>query len=357
MELQVSHDPAHSPYAGMSWQRYNEIAAKVTRPFEDKHSVQHFDYVHPLRLQTHTPQRLRKPYPVRVAYLSWGRPSAPPLVCTGGVANTAQRFNYLALNLSENCYVACLDWLGRGQSGWLAAEKDYALETYVEQVLQLIAHLGRRSVVLLGSSLGGSVAIEVAARHPELVERIILNDIGPYIPAKRRRRRAQTLARHYVFRTPADMFRKTGASQKHDGPVSDDVRLNGSYHQTRWSQDEDGRIYRHDIRALQAYQAQARGSLNQWKHWEKIRCPVLVIHGMESDALLPHTVARMRKHPEVTMMHVPRTGHTPVLAESNHIACIREWLRPGSMIAGDFCSDYSPPPAGAERRADARPII
>lgn len=357
MDIQVAHQPAESPYAGMSWARYQEIVERVMRPFAGKHSVRHYDYIHPLRLQRHAPERLRKPYATRVAYLAWGESSAPVLVCAGGVANAAHRFNYLASDLSDSYYVASLDWLGRGLSGWLAAEKDYTLETYVEQVLQLIAHLGGHKAVLLGSSLGGSVAIEIAARHPELVERLILNDIGPHVPAKRRKRRAETLARHYVFRTPADMFRKTGASQKHDGPISDDVRLNGSYHQTRWSDEEDGRIYRHDVRALQAYRAQANKSIIQWQRWEKIRCPVLVVHGMESDALLAPTVARMKKHRGVTLMEVPRTGHTPVLSEPNHIWCIREWLRTDSAIAGDFCSDYSPPPAGAERRTDARPII
>ena len=38
--------------------------------------------------------------------------------------------------------------------------------------------------------------------------KLILNDIGPYIPQGRRKRRSQTLARHYVFRDPADLLRK-----------------------------------------------------------------------------------------------------------------------------------------------------
>jgi pimeloyl-ACP methyl ester carboxylesterase len=181
-------------------------------------------------------------------------------------------------------------------------------------------------VILLGSSLGGSAAIELAARHPSLVTKLILNDIGPYIPHKRRARRSQTLARHYVFREPADLLRKIGASQKNDGPVSDDIRFNVTFHQTRWSDEENGRIYRHDVRALQAYRADARQSLDQWRHWEKLRCPVLVIHGMLSDALLEPTVRRMQRNPDVSVMHVPDTGHTPVLSDRNQNWFIRQWL-------------------------------
>jgi pimeloyl-ACP methyl ester carboxylesterase len=114
-------------------------------------------------------------------------------------------------------------------------------------------------VILLGSSLGGSAAIELAARHPKMVSRLILNDIGPYIPKKRRKRRSQTLARHYVFRDPADLLRKIGASQKNDGPISDDIRFNVTFHQTKWSDEEGGRVYRHDVRALQAFLARRAG--------------------------------------------------------------------------------------------------
>ena len=153
-------------------------------------------------------------------------------------------------------------------------------------------------MILLGSSLGGSAAIELAARHPELVSRLILNDIGPYIPKKRRQRRSQTLARHYVFRDPADLLRKIGASQKNDGPISDDIRFNVTFHQTKWSDEEGGRIYRHDVRALQAYQRDAQESLDQWSLWERVRCPVLLIHGMLSDALLAPTIKRMQRNAE-----------------------------------------------------------
>jgi pimeloyl-ACP methyl ester carboxylesterase len=219
-----------------------------------------------------------------------------------------------------------MDWVGRGRSGWMSDERDYSLATYAEQLRQLIDHLGGGPVILLGSSMGGSAAIELAAHHPSLVSRLILNDIGPFIPKARRKRRSATLARHYVFRDPADLLRKIGASQKNDGPVSDDIRFNVTFHQTRWSDEEGGRVYRHDVRALQAFRTDAQESLDQWRLWDRIRCPVLLIHGMMSDALLAPTIKRMKKKPHVAVMHVPDTGHTPVLSDRNQNWFIHEWL-------------------------------
>jgi pimeloyl-ACP methyl ester carboxylesterase len=308
-----------------TWDEYMAMAKRIIERFDHQFDLRHFDYHHPVRLQKCLP-RFRRPYPVKVAYTDWGDPEKPIVVCVGGVANTAMRFSYLASDLESHFRVVCMDWVGRGRSGWMADERDYSLATYTEQLRQLIDHLGGGPVIVLGSSMGGSAAIDLAAHHPSMVSRLILNDIGPFIPKARRRRRSATLARHYVFRDPADLLRKIGASQKNDGPVSDDIRFNVTFHQTRWSDEEGGRVYRHDVRALQAFRADAQDNLDQWREWEKIRCPVLLIHGMMSDALFPPTIKRMREKHDVAVMHVPDTGHTPVLSDRNQNWFIHEWL-------------------------------
>jgi pimeloyl-ACP methyl ester carboxylesterase len=310
-----------------TWDEYMSMAKRIIERFDHQFDLRHFDYMHPIRLQK-SQKRFRKPYPVKVAYTEWGDPQKqnPIVVCVGGVANTAMRFNYLAADLESHFRVVCMDWVGRGRSGWMADQRDYSLATYVEQLRQLIDHLGGGPVILLGSSLGGSAAIELAARYPNLVGKLILNDIGPYIPKARRKRRSATLARYYVFREPSDLLRKIGASQKNDGPVSDDIRFNVTFYQTKWSDEEGGRIYRHDVRALQAYRDDAQESLDQWRLWKRVRCPVFLIHGMMSDALLSPTIKRMMENERVSVMHVPDTGHTPVLSDRNQNWFIHEWL-------------------------------
>ena len=350
-ELFEPVDPAWEPRLrgrrreARDWDQYMAIASQVVGRFHGQFRLERFEYEHPATLQPLTPRRLRKPYRTSVAYAEWGPVDAPLLLCCGGVANVAMRFNYLASDLADRFRVICMDWLGRGRSGWLADEGDYSLATYAEQLRQMILHLGGRPVTMLGSSMGGSAAIELIARDPGLVERLILNDVGPHIPARRRKRRAETIARHYVFRTPSDLLRKVGASHKNDGPLADDIRFNLTFHQTRWSDDEGGRIYRHDVRALQAYRRDAARSLQQWRQWERVSCPVLLIHGLLSDALLPPTIERMQRGKQVTVMHVPDTGHTPLLADRNQTAFIRDWLLGSRRAAGRWSVLHAPPRA------------
>lgn len=336
--------PLRGPHRPLtSWRDYMARASRVVGRFHGQFDLRRFDYVHPVRLQAGTPLRLKQPYKVSVAYTEWGPADAPVLVCCGGVANVAMRFSFLAADLSDRFRIICMDWLGRGRSGWLAAEGDYGLPTYAEQLRQMILHLGVGPVAVLGSSMGGSSAIELMARHPRLINRLILNDVGPHIPGRRRKRRADTIARHYVFREPSDLLRKIGASQKNDGPVSDDIRFNLTFHQTRWCDQEGGRIYRHDVRAMQAYRRDAQHSLLQWEQWQKVQCPLLLIHGLQSDALFEPTIRRMAKDRPMALMHIPDTGHAPLLADRNQIWFIRQWLAgTAQMPEGEFSVLHAP---------------
>ena len=308
----------------VDWSDYDALIEALTTGIGGGPAMRSFTYEHPVRLQD-PDTGVGKPYPVRLAYSDPGG-DGEPVIAIGGLTNVAQRFDFLALDAAPALRVIGLDLAGRGRSGWLAELSDYHLKTYVEQLGQLMDHLGLASCTLLGSSLGGSTAIRFAARHPVRVRRIVLNDSSPYIPVERRARRAKAVARHYVFRSPADVFRRTGAAEKNSGPAPDAVLLHSAHHRTRWSDEEAGRVYRHDLRALLAYRAEARHSLDLWDDWTAVRCPVLLIHGTQSDATSDETVGRMRSLDRLSVIHVPDTGHTPTLSDGLLIDEVVRWV-------------------------------
>ena len=99
----------------------------------------------------------------------WGDPGAPLLVCLHGVTSHGGRFRRLAEGLAPRFHVLSLDLRGHGRSEW---EPPWSLEAHVEDVVETV---GRRAV-WMGHSFGGRVAVELAARSPALVERLILLD-------------------------------------------------------------------------------------------------------------------------------------------------------------------------------------
>lgn len=103
-----------------NWKDYLALASRDVGRLHGRLKVQRFDYMPPA-LQPATPRRLKAPYPVSVAYTEWGARDAPVLLCVGGAANVAMRFSDLAADLRDQYRVVCMDWLGRGRSGWLAA--------------------------------------------------------------------------------------------------------------------------------------------------------------------------------------------------------------------------------------------
>lgn len=98
-----------------------------------------------------------------------GDPAGRPLVALHGVTQTGRHFAELATRLPGRRVLAP-DLLGHGDS---RREPPWHLEEHVEALLE---RLGDTRADWLGHSFGARLAIEVAVRRPELVERLVLLD-------------------------------------------------------------------------------------------------------------------------------------------------------------------------------------
>ncbi len=324
------------------WSHYDAMVSSVRCSIPDWPFRFSFTYIHSEQLQDKE-FGLGKPYEIPLNATDPGGDGLP-IIAIGGLINVAQRFDFMSLDLMPHFRLISLDLAGRGRSGWMAEQSDYTLDAYVEQLRQLMDFLKFDCCILLGSSLGGSIALRFAANNPDRVRKIILNDSGPFIPLERRARRASAVGRHYVFRSPAELLRRTGAATRPVGYAPDAVLLHNFHHKTRWSDDEGGRIYRHDLRATLAYRNIAVQDLNLWDEWNHLTCPVLLLHGTESDATSTNTINRMREHPDLSVIHVHGAGHTPSLGDFGLTQLIAEWLKFDRPYSADieFRTAYNP---------------
>ena len=135
----------------------------------------------------YVPSEVRVPAgEIALAVRAWPCPSPkgwPPVVLLPGTGATATDWDVVARQLSNEREVFAVDLRGHGSSDWPGT---YSIQLLADDVTAALPVLADGPADLVGHSLGGLVACKVAAAHPELVRRLVLEDVGlprPRIPA------------------------------------------------------------------------------------------------------------------------------------------------------------------------------
>jgi pimeloyl-ACP methyl ester carboxylesterase len=262
-----------------------------------------------------------------LAWTHWGAPSlARTAICVHGLTRTGRDFDALARQLVLHGWqVACPDLPGRGESEWLDDKMLYVPPIYVGACAHLLAALGWRSVAWVGTSLGGIVGMLTASMRGTPITRLVLNDVGPMIPAE-----AAARIRGYVGTEPA--FRDLPELEAHlrrvhapFGPLTDAEWWHLASTSSRSL--PDGRVGLHYDPgiALPLHQG-AVGPTEMWPVWNAITAPTLVLRGETSDLLLPETLARMAERPGVETETIAGCGHAPALMDWHQIARVSTFL-------------------------------
>lgn len=114
---------------------------------------------------------------VRVRAVATGERDRQPLLLIHGFLVDHSAFDDVVDRLSERFYVITPDLPGFGESEKPSPTHfPYGVERFSECVADLIAAFELGRVHLLGHSMGGAVALTLAAQHPELVQRLVLVD-------------------------------------------------------------------------------------------------------------------------------------------------------------------------------------
>ena len=293
----------------------------------------------------------------RIAYTDWGDPLNPHVVaCVHGLARNSRDFDFLAAELAGDCRVVCMDVVGRGESDWLKDKSEYTFSTYLSDAAALLARVtgsgvggwldGLRSRMLrrglphkldwIGTSMGGLIGILLAAKAGSPIRRLVLNDVGPFVPWS-----ALFRMKGYVGRTP-----RFGELAEVEAYLRTVCVGFGSLSDAQWAH-----LARHGARAIEdgGYALRydpdigrnMRGRLDPelpigpdllrgvdlWSTWDKVACPMLVLRGAESEVLLPQTLGEMRRRkPDLEVVEFEGVGHAPALMSAEQIAAVQTFL-------------------------------
>lgn len=105
--------------------------------------------------------------PAEMAYTGYGHPCAPiHLLAVHGLFDDQATWAQLLPHLQQDLYVVTIDLLGSGRSSCprldhLPEDERYSADYHVHSLRQVIAALGLRDLVLLGSSFGGGIILRM----------------------------------------------------------------------------------------------------------------------------------------------------------------------------------------------------
>ncbi|KAI9897934.1 hypothetical protein N3K66_006294 [Trichothecium roseum] len=105
-----------------------------------------------------------------------GNPDGQSILFIHGLGGTTNAFQNLVPNL-QDCDIIRFDWSGHGRS---AIPQSSSLGSYVADCEAIIGHLGLQSIVVVAHSLGGLIALHLAAKISDAVKALVL--LGPVRP-------------------------------------------------------------------------------------------------------------------------------------------------------------------------------
>jgi pimeloyl-ACP methyl ester carboxylesterase len=261
-------------------------------------------------------------------YTEWGRRgSGRTIVCAHGYSGNARDFDVLARVLARDARVICIDVAGRGRSDWLASPLHYHFGQFIADIDTVLAHARVDEFDWVGTSMGGLLGMLVASRTASPVRRLVLNDIGAFLPMEALQEIAGNLHAPARFDSLAAVEAHLRHTHRDWGDISDAQYRHLAKHHARPTGDGGFRLHFDPkiTRLIQPFPL-APG-IFFWDTWYRVRCPVLLIRGDRSE-VLPASVAEtmIEVKPRTQLIEIPGAGHAPALMSPLETGIVREFL-------------------------------
>ncbi len=255
----------------------------------------------------------------------WGPAEGAPVVCVHGLTRTGRDFDALAVALAEaGRRVICPDLPGRGASDWLPNPALYQPTTYITALSHLLARIDQ-PVDWVGTSLGGICGMVIAATPGNPIRRLVLNDVGCFVPQD-----AMARIRDYMA-LPPETFPDIAALEAHLRHIHAPF---GTLSDAQWRhladtsarQVEGGVMLHYDPAIATPICAKDAEAVDMRGLWGVVRAPTLLIRGAESDVLPADTAREMVAAGHLRLEEIPGAGHAPALMDPAQIALVTDFL-------------------------------
>ena len=291
----------------------------------------------------------------RLAVWHWpAAGDAVPVICVHGLTRNARDFDTLARELvRRGRSVYCPDLVGRGRSDWLRDPLQYHLGQYAADMINVVNLIGCEQVDWVGTSLGGLVGMTLAAQPGHPIRRLLLNDIGPFIPSAALRRLGRYIdapVRHFASLAEAELHHRQTLAPF--GALGEAEWRHLTEHSLKPAVGRPGFEMRYDPAIARTYHPWQYFNVDLWSSWRRIDCPVRVLRGADSDFISTATCQRMADSgPRASVVELAGCGHAPTLTRPDQIAAVLDFVDTGDPTECSQKRQVDAPERAAMRRA------
>lgn len=277
-----------------------------------------------------------------IHFTEWGAQHRRTVIAWHGLARTGRDMDELAEALSDRWRVICPDTLGRGFSQWSPDPgREYTLAFYARLATELFDRLGIERAHWVGTSMGGAIGTVCAGglAEPSMqgrIQSLVLNDNAPRLAAPAIERIRNYAGSPPAFGTMAELEAFFRQVYKPYGWLSDAQWRRLAETSTRRL--PDGRVTPHYDPAMVRQFTDHPHDYDLWEHYDRIRIPVLLLRGAESDLVLPDAAAEMMTRGPgplglVRVVEVPGCGHAPALNVPEQLDLVRAFIERHEEVA------------------------
>lgn len=261
-----------------------------------------------------------------------GMPLREDIVAVHGLTRQKRDFDFLGAALAAQGWrFFAFDAPGRGESLRLPPE-EYHLTRYADIFADMLRHHFTGSVHWVGTSMGGLIAMEMAARDKAAhIASLTLIDITHRPHAAACARIADYVVENLPLLPSIETLTEILKTNLPLGDVSEDIWHHYAAHQLRKT--DGGYAFHFDPKIARLAAPALRAGIDITAGIEKLSCPLALVAGGKSDLCTAQEIADLQNlRPDLKLHICPDAGHVPALTDADTQKFIADFI--GDAAAG-----------------------